>query len=230
MRLTYFGHAAVRIEIGGTTVLIDPFISDNPLAEAAGVDPSGLEADVILLTHAHGDHFGDTPAIAKRTGALVVGQHEITEYMSRVHGHSNVHGVNIGGSWVFEWGRLTQTYARHSSSFPDGTYGGLASGYLIEAEGRTVYHAGDTCAFAEMEWIGSQHAIDLAFLPIGDNYTMGASEAVRCMGMLRPALVVPIHYNTFPPIAADPGDFVRLAAEAGFNARVLAAGDSMDLG
>lgn len=230
MRLTYFGHAAVRVEVEGTTILIDPFVSGNPLAEGAGVDQGELRADVILITHAHGDHFGDTPAIARRTGALVVAQHEITEYMRRVHGHSNVHGVNVGGSWSFEWGRVTQTYARHSSSFPDGTYGGLASGYIVQAGGRTVYHAGDTSAFAEMAWIGAEHAIDLAFLPIGDNFTMGPREAVRCLEMLRPGLVVPIHYNTFAPIAVDPQEFVRLAAGAGFDARPLAPGEAIDIG
>jgi L-ascorbate metabolism protein UlaG (beta-lactamase superfamily) len=230
MTVTYFGHAAVRIEVDGATILVDPFISGNPLAEEAGASASALRADAILLTHAHGDHFGDTPAIAHRTGALVVAQHEIAEYMRRVHGHSNVHGINIGGSWTFEWGRVTQTYARHSSSFPDGTYGGLAAGYVIQAAGKTIYHSGDTCAFAEMAWIGADHSIDLAFLPIGDNFTMGAREAVRCLGMLRPAVTVPIHYNTFPPIEADPQEFVRLAADAGFEARPLAPGERIDLG
>jgi L-ascorbate metabolism protein UlaG (beta-lactamase superfamily) len=230
MRITFHGHAAAQLDVEGATILIDPFITGNSLAEKAGISAASLTADVILLTHAHGDHFGDTPAIAKRTGALVVAQHEIAEYMGRVHGHSNVHGINIGGSWSFDWGRVTQTYARHSSSFPDGTYGGLASGYIVQAGGRTVYHAGDTSAFAEMAWIGEEHSLDLALLPIGDNYTMGSREAVRCLKMLRPAVTVPIHYNTFPPIAADPAEFVRLAAEAGFTVRPLAAGESIDLG
>lgn len=123
MTITYFGHSALQIETNGTTLLVDPFITGNGLAEGV-VTADELNPDVILLTHAHGDHWGDTPAIAERTGALVVANFEITSYLGRVHGYENTHPMNTGGSWTFDWGRVTQTYARHSSSFPDGTYGG----------------------------------------------------------------------------------------------------------
>ncbi len=229
MRITYLGHSAIEIRLEEATVVVDPFITDNPVAEAAGISASKLAPDAILVTHAHGDHLGDTVEIARRTGALVVGQHEIGEYLRRTHGYEHSHGMNVGGSKSFDWGQATQTYARHSSSFDDGTYGGLAVGYLIEAEGRVVYHSGDTAAFAEMAWIGEEHRIDVAFLPIGDNYTMGAREALRAVRMLRPALTVPIHYNTFPAIRTDAGEFARLVKGEGFDARVMNAGDVLEV-
>jgi L-ascorbate metabolism protein UlaG (beta-lactamase superfamily) len=229
VRVTYFGHAGMHLRVGSTDVLIDPFVTDNPLAQGAGLREGDLRADYILLTHAHGDHLGDTVAIAQRTGAMVVGQHEVVEYLARAHGITRTHGMNVGGARSFDWGRVTQTYARHSSSFSDGTYGGLAVGYLIEAAGKTIYHSGDTAAFAEMEWIGEHRSIDVAFLPIGDNYTMGPIEAVRAVKMLRPALVVPIHYNTFPAIETDPDAFARLVTAAGFEARVVVAGEELEV-
>jgi L-ascorbate metabolism protein UlaG (beta-lactamase superfamily) len=233
MKVTYFGHSAFQIETTAdgkaTTLLFDPFITGNKHAEGAGIMPDSLTPDVILLTHAHGDHWGDTVSIAKRTGALVVAPYEITEYLKREHQYENVHPMNTGGAWSFAWGRVTNTYARHSSSFPDGTYGGLASGFLLEIEDKTVYNSGDTCAFAEMAWIGEDYEIDLAFLPIGDDFTMGPKEAVRCVEMLKPKLVVPVHYNTFPYIVADPQDFAARTADAGFEARVLEIGGVMEV-
>jgi L-ascorbate metabolism protein UlaG (beta-lactamase superfamily) len=234
MKVTYYGHSAFQIETGApggptTTLLFDPFITGNRHAEAAGIRPDDLEADVLLLTHAHGDHFGDSPAILRRTRAQLVADFEVAGYLQAHHGHHDALTMNIGGAWAFDWGRVVRTYARHSSSFPDGTYGGLAGGFILEIEGKTVYNAGDTCAFAEMAWIGEDYEIDLAFLPIGDCFTMGPKEAVRCVEMLRPKLVVPVHYGTFPLIEVDPEDFARRAAEAGFEARVMHAGETLAL-
>ncbi len=228
MIITYYGHSALQIETNGTTLLLDPFITGNKHAE--GVVAAGdLKPDVILMTHAHGDHWGDAPDLLRRTGALLVADFEITTYAQRAHAHENVHPMNIGGKWDFEWGRVTRTYARHSSSFPDGTYGGLAGGFMLELEGRTVYVSGDTCAFAEMDWIGEDYDIDLAFLPIGDDFTMGPEEAARCAEMLGPALTVPVHYDTFPYIEVDVSRFTDAMDEAGFEARVMKPGETLEL-
>ena len=228
MTITYFGHSALQIETEGTTLLIDPFITGNKHAEGV-VTADDLNPDVILMTHAHGDHWGDTPSILKRTGALLVADFEITDYAQRQHDHENVHPMNIGGKWDFDWARVTRTYARHSSSFPDGTYGGLAGGFLLELEGKTVYISGDTCAFAEMDWLGEDYDIDLAFLPIGDDFTMGPEEAVRCVEMLGPAQTVPVHYDTFPYIEVDMSRFTDAMDAAGFDAHVMEPGTTMTL-
>lgn len=226
MKLTYFGHSAFQIETNGTTLLFDPFITGNAHTEGV-VTPDDLNPDVILLTHAHGDHWGDTLAIAKRSGALLVANFEITTYAQK-HGHDAVQPLNTGGAWTFEWGTVKQTYARHSSSFPDGTYGGNPNGYLLDIEGICIYDAGDTCPFAEMAWIGEDYDVDLALLPIGDCFTMGPEDAVRAARMVKPALTVPLHYNTFPPIEVDTGHWADLMAEAGFGAKVMAPGETLE--
>ena len=224
MRLTYYGHSAFQIETNGTTVLFDPFITGNP--HTAGVVEAGdLNPDVILLTHAHGDHWGDTLDIAKRTGALLVANFEITSYAQN-RGHDKVQPMNTGGSWTFDWGTVTQTYARHSSSFPDGTYGGNPNGYLLQVEGKCIYNAGDTSPFSEMAWIGEDHDVDLALLPIGDCFTMGLKGSVRAARMIKPALTVPLHYGTFPLIEVDTEKWVALMGAAGYAARVLAPGET----
>lgn len=228
MILTYFGHSAFQIETNGTTILVDPFITGNKHAEGV-VSPDDLNPDVILLTHAHGDHWGDTPAIARRTDAQVVGNFEITNYITAQHDHENVLSMNLGGSWEFDWGRATMTRAWHSSSFPDGTYGGNPGGYILEIEGRTIYDLGDTCPFAEMEWIGQDHDIDLALMPIGDCFTMGPRGAVRAAKMLRPNLSIPIHFDTFPYIEVDVGEWERLMGAVDMKTRVLQPGQTLDL-
>jgi len=228
MKLTYFGHSAFQIQTGGTTLLIDPFITGNPHTEGV-VQADDLNPDVILLTHAHGDHWGDTAAIAKRSGALVVANFEITQYLSQQHGHDKIQPMNTGGVWSFDWGRVTQTYARHSSSFPDGTYGGNPNGYLLELEGKCLYAAGDTCPFTEMAWIGEDYDVDLALLPIGDCFTMGPKDAIRAARMIRPRLTLPLHYNTFPLIMVDTKAWVADMKAAGFEARVLKPGETLGL-
>lgn len=228
MKLTYFGHAAFQIETGGATLLVDPFISGNPHAKDV-VDAEQLDPDAILLTHAHGDHWGDTPDIAARTGALVIGTADVVAYVQNKHGHDHVHGMNTGGSFEFDWGRLTMTWARHSSSFPDGTYGGNPAGYILEAEGRTIYMAGDTDRFAEMAWYGKDFSIDLALLPVGDNFTMGPAEAVKAAEMLRAGLAVPIHWGTMQVLTGDPDEFVERLSRVGIEGRKLGAGETLEL-
>ena len=227
MKLTYFGHSAFQLSVAGVEILVDPFVTGNPLAERV-VTADSLSPDVILITHAHGDHWGDTPEIAARTNALVVANFEITQYMTQKHGHDNVQPMNTGGSWNFDWGRVIQTDARHSSSFPDGTYGGCPNGYIIEAQGRTIYALGDTSPFMEMEWIGKDYSVDIALVPIGDCFTMGPADSIRAVNMILPGVTVPVHYNTFPPIQVDTSKWVEEMSAAGHLSRVLSPGESMD--
>jgi len=227
MQLTYFGHSAFQIETNGTTVLVDPFITGNPHTEGV-VTAADLNPDVILLTHAHGDHWGDTLDIARRSGALLVANFEITTYAQN-HGHDIVQPMNTGGSWQFDWGKVTQTYARHSSSFPDGTYGGNPNGYLLHLEGKCIYNTGDTCPFAEMAWTGEDNTVDLALMPIGDCFTMGPEDSIRAARMIKPALTIPLHYNTFPLIEVDTDRWVGLMTDAGFATRVLAPGETQTM-
>lgn len=228
MKLTYFGHSAFQLEIRDTTVLVDPFITGNPHTEGV-ITADELEPDVILLTHAHGDHWGDTPSIARRTGALVVSNYEITNYLTGKHGHEHVQPMNTGGWYTFPWGRVQYTWARHSSSFPDGTYGGNPGGFLIHAEDTCLYAAGDTSPFAEMEWIGEEHDIHLALLPVGDCFTMGPEDSIRAANMLGPNVTVPVHYNTFPPIEIDIDAWAELMDDAGRVHRIMAPGENVTL-
>jgi L-ascorbate metabolism protein UlaG (beta-lactamase superfamily) len=232
MRATYLGHSAVQITTGGSTILVDPFITGNSWTEDV-IDAGNLDADTILLTHAHGDHWGDTPTIAARTGAQVVAVFEIVQYLSQKHQYHNGIATNTGGRVNFEWGSVLFTHARHSSSFPDGTYGGTPNGLIIEAEGSVVYHAGDTSPFPDMAWIGQDFDVDLAFIPIGDCFTMGPDASLRALDMIRPTVVVPIHYNTFPPIKLSPAqleDWSRKVSSLGIEPRILGTGDEIDLG
>lgn len=224
MRLTFFGQSAVRLQHDDHEVVIDPFLSDNPVCP---VDPAALEPSHILLTHAHGDHVGDTESIAKRTGATVVSSFEIANWFGARDVAS--HGMNPGGGHDFDFGRVTFTPAWHSSSFPDGTYGGMPMGIVVEMGGTTVYHAGDTALFGDMALIGRK-GIDVALLPIGDNFTMGPDDAVEAVKLIRPKRVVPIHYNTFDLIAQDADAFkARVEAASDAVVDVLEPGASLDL-
>lgn len=204
MNLRYYGHSAVQLELGGHSVLIDPFISDNPLTDA---ELSSFAPEYIILTHAHGDHVGDTEALARKHKTVIISSAEIASYYSKkgLKGH----GMNIGGSYRLPFGSVTFTPAWHSSSFPDGTYGGMPMGVIVEAEGKRIYHAGDTALFGDMELIG-RRGLDLALLPIGDNFTMGPEDAAEAAKLLGARRVIPIHYNTFEVIRQDPQAFKGL--------------------
>jgi len=226
IKVTYHGHACFVVEGGGAKLLIDPFLSGNPRAD---IGPEAVEADYILVSHAHGDHLGDTVEIGRRTGATVISNHEIASYCAAQG--LEVHGMHIGGSYGFPFGRVQLTIAHHGSSFPDGSYGGNPAGFLITmtTEGQTVYFAGDTGLTYDMSLIGEK-GIDLAILPIGDNYTMGPDDALRAVELLQPRSVVPMHYNTFPVIEQDPEAFLaRVAAETGIDGQVLKPGESLTL-
>lgn len=228
MKLTYFGHSAFQIETNGLTLLFDPFITGNKNAERV-VDPGDLNPDVILLTHAHGDHWGDTIDIARRTNPLIIANHEIVEYLGREYDYQNVHSMNTGGSWQFDWGRVKMMYARHSSSFPDGTYGGNPNGMLLYLEGKYIYNTGDTGLFSEMAWTGEDYDIDVALMPIGDCFTMGPEDAIRAIRMIKPGLTIPLHYNTFPFIEVDLVRWKRLVEEAGYRTKVLGFGETLEI-
>lgn len=223
MKLTFLGHSAILLEHDGGRVLVDPFLTGNPKAAVAA---DALEADAIVLTHAHGDHVGDAVAIAKRTGAVVVSNVEIA---GRLAGEGvETIGANTGGRVALPVGSVAFTPAWHSSSFDDGGYGGLAMGAVFAIGGRRIYHAGDTALFGDMALIG-RGGLDVALLPIGDHFTMGPDDALEAVKLLRPRRVVPIHYGTFPPIEQDPGAF-RDAVQAATDAvvDVLEPGEAIE--
>lgn len=226
MRVSFHGHSVIQIEVKGKKLLFDPFITGNPQTDLAA---DTVEADYILLTHGHNDHVGDTIAIAKRTGATVIACHELATYLGK-QGLST-HAMHIGGGYNFEFGRVTLTQAFHGSGFEteDGQilYMGMPAGIIVESEGKTVYHAGDTGLFTDMKWLGERHSIDVAFLPIGDNFTMGPEDAVTAAKWLDAKKVVPMHYNTFPPIKQDPQQYVSsLPKGVGI---VLEAGQALEV-
>jgi L-ascorbate metabolism protein UlaG (beta-lactamase superfamily) len=201
MKLTFLGHATFQLDLDGHEVLIDPFLSGNPVAP---IGPEAVNPSHIVLTHGHADHYGDTEAIARRCGSTVISSVETVNYLSKkeIAGHA----MNVGGSMTFPFGRLTFTPAWHSNSLPDGTYGGMPMGVIIEAEGKRIYHAGDTSLFGDMQLIG-RGGLDVALLPIGDNFTMGPDSALEAIQLLKPKLVIPIHYNTFELINQDANAF-----------------------
>ena len=230
-RVRWLGHACLLFESGGKHVLVDPFLTDNPKAAAkAGEVP----ADLILLSHGHGDHVGDTVAIARRTGAKVLTNYEIGVWLQKTQGlpADQVLGLQHGGGTTVDGiGRVQLTLAFHGSALPDGSNGGNPCGFLITfADGTKVYDAADTALFGDMTLIG-EAGLDLAALPIGDFFTMGPDDALRAVKLLKPRRVLPIHYDTFPPIAQDAHAWAdRVRASTAAEPRVLEPGDWLDLG
>ncbi len=229
MKLTYFGHSACLVETGHYKLLIDPFLKDNPLCD---VDPKDVKCDYILLTHGHMDHVGDTVEIAQRNDAVVIANFELASWLEK-QGLAKVHPLHIGGGASFPFGRAQLTIAFHGSSIPgeDGLpiYMGQPGGVLITSMGKTLYHAGDTALTLEFELLARRHPIDLALLPIGDNFTMGIDDALAALDMLKPKHVVPIHYNTFPYIEVDPRLFAEGARQKDIEPHVLACGDTVEI-
>jgi L-ascorbate metabolism protein UlaG (beta-lactamase superfamily) len=225
-KFTWLGHSSFLFDIDGHPVLVDPFLTDNPLAAAK---PESLDAEMILLSHAHGDHTGDALNIGKRTGAKIISNFEIGNWFY-AQGLDNIHQQNPGGGFNHGLFHAKWTVAFHSSSFPDGTYGGEPNGFILTLpDGARIYFAGDTALFSDMKLIGD-HGIDMAFLPIGDNYTMGPEDALKAIEFIRPRLVVPMHYNTWDVIAVDVSSWAnRVSSETSATPIVLDPGGAYTL-
>ena len=225
MKITFLGHASLQIKIGQSMLLVDPFISGNPKAEA--IDVSALEADYILVTHAHQDHILDVESIAKLTGAKIISNFEIvTHYQNLgIEGHP----MNHGGSWNFDFGKVKYVNAIHTSSFPDGKYGGQPGGFVIEGEHKTIYIAGDTALTYDMKLLPLSTKLDLAILPIGDNFTMGIDDAIVASDFIECDKILGYHYDTFGYIEIDHEAAKRKFFEKDKDLMLLEIGESLEL-
>ena len=212
MQVIYHGHSFLELQIEDCIVLIDPFISGNKLAS---IDKDYFaRVDYILLTHGHGDHVGDTVYLAQKHGATVIANPEICQWLKN-QWVTTIHGMNIGGWFTFSFAYVYMTQAFHSSALPDGSYGWEAGWFIIQTTDKTLYHAWDTSVFADMAYIGQKFSIDIAFLPIGDNFTMGIDDAIEAAKLLQAQKIVPIHYDTFPVIQTDVAVFKKKIEQIG---------------
>lgn len=225
MKITYYGHSSLGIEVNDVTILVDPFITGNP--KASHIDIEQLKADYIFLTHAHQDHILDVESIAKRTGAIVVSNFEIVTHFEKlgIEGHP----MNHGGQWDFEFGNVKYVNAVHSSSFPDGTYGGQPGGFVIEGEHKNIYIAGDTALTYDMKLIALQTKLDLAILPIGDNFTMGIHDAIIASDFIQCDKVLGCHFDTFGYIEINHDEAKQTFFDKGKDLMLLEIGESIEL-
>ena len=223
MRLRYFSHSAFQITSDtGKKILIDPFLDGNPTSPVKSKD---VDADFIILTHGHGDHIGDSFSIAKRCGSLFICCNELANYCSSKG--FKAHNMHIGGSYNFEFGRVKFTIAHHGSMTPDNYYAGEASGVILSIDGKNLYHTGDTGLFYDMKLIGEMTPLDYMLLPIGDNFTMGITDAVKAVELANPKTAIPMHYNTFPVINSDPEEFKKRVEALGKKVIVLKYGQEI---
>jgi L-ascorbate metabolism protein UlaG (beta-lactamase superfamily) len=220
----FLGHSCVTLTDGYNRLIIDPFLTGNP---AAATTADEIEVNYILVTHGHSDHLGDAIEIAKRTGATIIANFELSQLCSRLG--AKVHAMHIGGSHKFEFGKVKLTIAHHGGGYGEDAsiYTGPPVGFLIWIGDRVVYHSGDTGLFYDMKLIGDMNPIDLAFLPIGDNFTMGIDDAVKAVEFLRPKTVIPFHYDTFPGIAAGAEEFAQKVQ--GSRVVILKPGDTLEV-
>lgn len=224
MNITYYGHSCFGIETGGKHLLFDPFITPNELA--SHVNPATVKADYILVSHGHEDHIADCISIAQRTGATVICAWEISVWLNK-HGVKNTHPMNVGGKWIFDFGKVKCVAAQHSSGLPDGTYGGNPMGFVVETEEASFYYAGDTALTYDMKLIGEYRKINFAFLPIGDNFTMGIDNAIIATEFINCTDIIGMHYDTFGYIKIDKEEAVRKFERAGKQLTLLPIGSTI---
>jgi L-ascorbate metabolism protein UlaG (beta-lactamase superfamily) len=223
LKLTYLSHSTFILDDGTYKLIIDPFITGNPTCPVKVED---VKVNFVVLTHAHGDHLGDAFTIAKNNDALVIAVNELANYAAE--NGCKAHNMHIGGGYNFPFGRLKFTIAHHGSSSPDGRYMGEPAGVVIKMGGKTVYHTGDTGLFMDMKLIGELDKIDIFLVPIGDNFTMGIDDAVKAVEFVNPELTIPMHYNTFPVIPADPHEFRKKVESIGKKCRVMEFGETLE--
>ncbi len=226
LKVTFYGHSCVYVTDGRYKIIIDPFLTNNPQAPVKAAD---IDVDYILATHGHGDHLGDAIEISRRTNATIIAPNELANWVSQRG--ALAHNMHIGGGYDFEFGRVKLTIAHHGSSAGETglEYTGNPCGFVVTIGGKTIYHAGDTGLFLDMKLIGELDKIDLMFVPIGDNFTMGVDDAVKAVEFVKPGVVVPIHYNTWDIIKADPEAFRKKLDGKGVKVKILKPGETLEM-
>lgn len=225
MKLQYLSHSAFKITAkNGKRILIDPFIEGNPTAP---VKADELDAEFIITTHGHPDHIGDTESIAKRCNSKIIAVFELANWFAEKG--LDAHTMHIGGGNTFDFGKIKFTIAHHGSSTPDGKYAGEPAGVLLFIDGKTIYHTGDTGLFLDMKLIGEMNDIDYMLVPIGDNFTMDVRDGIKAVELTKPKVAIPMHYNTFPIIEADPNEFKIGVEKLGIGVKVLEFGEEIEL-
>ncbi len=224
LKVTYLSHSTFLFDDGTNQLIIDPFITHNPNSPVKNED---IKAKYIVLTHGHGDHSSDAFALAKQNDGLIIAVNELANYAASQG--VQAHNMHIGGGYNFPFGRLKFTIAHHGSSNCDGQYMGEPAGVIITMGGKTIYHTGDTGLFYDMKLIGEMNSIDAMFAPIGDNFTMGIDDCVRAVEFVNPELVIPMHYNTFPVIQADPYEFKSKVEAIGRKAKVMEFNETIEI-
>ena len=226
MQITYYGHSCFLIETEGKKLLFDPFITPNDLAKNIDVDT--LKPDYIFLSHGHQDHVADVEQIYKNSQALLVSNFEVVSWFAK-KGIENNHPMNHGGSKKWDWGSVKMVNAIHSSSLPDGSYGGNPAGFVVQTKNKTFYYAGDTALTLDMKLIAEEFKIDFAIMPIGDNFTMGIDDALKAADFVDTKKIIGMHYDTFPYIRIDQTDVHQVAAKAGKELKLLQIGETITL-